>query len=149
MDTYPAGNTEFSCILVDEAPCIEVDGQTFDSLAKLLKNYPYLAEQENLDTYCRLSNFFFTGVLYTVIDHPETFSERYSRQVEEVQDAGGIRQAPFGPFDISEVKEPQITEGVLTFYVEDTYNHIPYRVKAPYPYTDSKVKAQYELLPQA
>lgn len=146
VESYPIDSLELQCLLVEDEPTVEISGQQFKSVPELAKAHPQLTAEEHIDTYCKLANFLFTGILYTYIDDPVAFTERYDHQVEEAEKTGNASNPPFGPFCTDEIKKPKIENGELIFYVEDTYNRIPYRVRAAHPYLPDSGKAQYELL---
>ena len=146
VESYPLESHEAQCLLVNDEPTVEIGGKQFKTVPELLSAYPQIGSNELIDTYCKLANFLFTGVLYTYIDDPEAFMERYDRQTEEAEKTASASNPPFGPFCIDEIQKPHIEGGELIFYVEDTYNRIPYRVRAAHPYQKNSDRAQYELL---
>lgn len=131
-------------------PFISYNGTLYQELPLLLKACPALLSQDHLLIYCQVANFLFAGVLYDVIDNPTSFKARYHATPplnEMVEDSTILARPLLGPFNISEIALPRVSGATVTYYVEDTYNNVPYRVRCPYPYHDTNIAVDYDLLP--
>ncbi|CAM2007292.1 hypothetical protein [Acanthopleuribacter pedis] len=94
-----------------------------------------------------INHFTFAGE-YRFIENPDAFKHEYQATYGpddlRLQLAGRV----FGPFDVSEIGDPQLRNGRLIFWVYARYTLVPFRVSVPYPLTSLLEELSYESLPQ-
>lgn len=136
--------------LTNDAPRLRRGDKTYDRLADLVRDEPALAEPDRLGLYCRLATFLVAGVGYQPIFDPAAFKEGYQAALDHGPAGGDGRfhtVADFGPFDVSEIGEPRVEGGALTYYVVDQALGVPYRVTAPFPARGEEGELRVEPLP--
>ena len=142
----------FHFVKVDGCNTVEYAGQRYHTMHEILAAFPCEVWDRQLSHYCRLLTFLSRGNEFLPIGSISDFQRKYQHQLEvEAHEDRGLytKGSDFGPFDVSAMHEPMISDGVLLFFVEDTAYGIPYKVTSPYPMRNEDDSIVFSLLPFA
>lgn len=125
--------------------------RTAATVPELVAAVPALAQPEHLAAYCDAVNYLARGRDYRPIHDPEAYRRRYEQRygAEDPQapfQEGVPRLRDFGHAQTAEVQAPRVSGATVTFYAEDGFLGIPYRVTAPAP-GHAGGPVQYEPVP--
>jgi hypothetical protein len=118
-------------------PVVLADGREASSLADLAR-LPILARPESLGLYCDAVNHLKYGRDYRVIHDPAAYAAKYQRRLAAEDPKapwreGVVRLRDFGVCDTSLIHAPLLKGSAVTYFAEDNFLGIPYRVTAPAP----------------
>jgi hypothetical protein len=128
-----------------DRPVLGVSGAEYHSMDDLLRDYPDVGSPERLAVLCEAWLRLNHGSGYRLINDPDEFKNRYLTVKQRGYSGARARQAApgCGPYDVSEIIEPQLHYDALRCYVEDRHNGVPYRVEMPWPLrSDALVRFQ-------
>lgn len=145
------GQTTINLNLKNNKPYAYLNNQEFSYLWFLVDKVPQLSEPHYLREFCEISNFFWKGVQFEFIDSIQAYQQQYIERIEmEYNNPADIfpyRLTDFAIFDISVMHEPKIEGDMLSFYVYNVTNGLPYCVICPYPYPVKSTQVHYQILP--
>lgn len=131
-------------------PAVTWAGRTFtdsvDAVAALQHSPQPLPEKLRFAAQI-INHFTFAGE-YRFISNPTAFKDEYHATYSRCDLRLQLASNVFGPFDVSEIGDPQLRNGQLVFWVYARYTLVPYRVSVPYPLTSLLEELHYESLPQ-
>lgn len=134
------GAYKLQFILEEGKPLIAWNGLNEERLERVVQQIPGISQ--NLGDFATIANFLFSGIRFEVIEDIPKYVARYKKLLAE-----DPRVAAYGIFDVSKIQITMVNKGTLLFYVEEISTGIPYRVRCPYPYIDSRQAFAYEILP--
>jgi len=120
----------------DGAAIVRIAAVEVDSRAELLDVAPFLLDPEHVVLYAQAVNHLAHGYDFIVIEDPAAFKKAYDEKLaEEAKDPGphpGVarRLSTFGRPDLDQITAPAIDGDKLTFYAEQVFLGIPYKVEA-------------------
>lgn len=108
------------------------------TVEELITAVPALARPEHLAAYCDAVNHLARGRDYRPIHDADAYRHRYEQRygAEDPKapfQEGVPRLRDFGHAQTAEIQSPRVSGGTVTFYAEDGFLGIPYRVTAPAP----------------
>lgn len=120
----------------DQSRYVTCDDVEIDGLPAMIARLRGVTDANELREGCRAINYLAHGFQYRPIDDIGAFSRRYQSQYKADQEAqtweDDLAQLPdFGEFDLAELHPPHVEGDVLTFFVEDDYHGLPFRVSVP------------------
>lgn len=119
-------------------PFIEYKGKSYQALTELVQDADILSDVNHLQALAKIANFLFRGAEFEVIDDIAYFKNGY---------AAVVKAAPqYGEYDVSVIHSPAVKDGKLSFFVEHSTMHVPYRVTCTYPYHGKDACYSYSLL---
>ncbi|CAM2063914.1 hypothetical protein SCOR_01025 [Sulfidibacter corallicola] len=133
---------------VDGEVVILCGDRAVDSLEALVHAVPGLRREEHLIAYCRLANYLNTSTMFRMIMEPESYRREYDA-LHDHDDSPATVTRNYGPFDLTELAEPALVDGVPVFYAESAAGRVPYQVLAPYPNAGETSVMSYEPLAYA
>lgn len=129
---------------------VEMEEETeFSEPAALLEAVPGLAEASNAVQTAEALNHLHGGYQYQVILEPEAFAASYTARYNEAADKEWDQEAQtlsdFALPDLSVLAPPQIADGALIYYAENTFVGLAY--KAVMKLDGSAAGPDYQPLP--
>lgn len=128
-----------------------VNGEIFVNLWLLVQELPLLSEPIYMNEFAQISNFFWKGPSFEVIDNIPEYQNYYLKQValekKHSPDVFPYRLTDYRIFDVSVMHDPELLENQLSYFVYQTNTGIPYRVNCPFPYRSTSTFVHYKILP--
>lgn len=131
-----------------DRPVLAVADAEYNNMGDLVRDYPDLVSLDHLAQYCEAWLGLNHGSGYRLIQDPTEFKSRYHmvKQRGYTGVRGRTSVPSVGPYDLTEISEPQLYDDVLRCYVEDRVYGVPYRVELPWP-MNAEALVQFVLLP--
>lgn len=147
----PLANEKIILSLKNQNPHAEWKQKEYSYLWFLIEQAPQLSETIYLQEFCEISNFFWKGTQFEVINSISSYQQEYIDRIDlEYNNPADIfpyRLTDYAIFDISVMHEPKLLNGMLNYYVYNVTNGLPYLVVCPYPYPVASTKVHYQILP--
>lgn len=151
MKEVSVGRRKISLFLQDQAPIVEVDHQRFLNVWLLVDEVKELAQLDFVKEFAEISNFFWKGNQFKIVESIPAYQRHYREQVElekrQPADLFAYRLTDFKIFDVSMMHDPRVVGGQLSYFVYHSETHLPYRVQCPFPYTPTSTRVHYQILP--
>ncbi|NEK25043.1 hypothetical protein GV827_22000 [Sulfitobacter sp. JBTF-M27] len=108
--------------------------EQINSLRQLISIAPGLLHPEAAITLAQAVNHIEHGTDYRVIDDTASYEARYRAKLEKEDpnaawQEGVLRLRDHGIPDFDDIKAPALSGGVLTYFAEDNYLGLPYRIE--------------------
>jgi hypothetical protein len=129
-------------------PYFRYKGCAYFTLWDLFIEIPELLEDQHLIECAQVINFFARGLENQVITNIRQYVTEYRKRLlsEAQRYYGKPRISEYGEFDTSVMTSPRMVDGMIVFFVENTLNHMPYKISCD---LTQRQYIKLELLPYA
>lgn len=151
VQTLSMGSHLIELVLQNKNPTITWNGKLYENLWSLVAELKELSDPIHIQSFALISNFFWKGTDYQLIDDIAAYQKEYGERVEYEKkhpaDIFEYRLTDYKIFDVRYMHEPLVEDGQIIYFVFNLKNGLPYRVVAPFPYEQESAVVHYQILP--
>lgn len=146
------GKKKLNCVLENGTPYVEHRKKTYGSLQTLTTALPELLAPDHVEEFARIANFLSSGMEYVVIEDIPAFQRNYRRRIWQEKSSMSHtlpRLSDFGVFNLNGLRDPDVIDGTVVFYVEQNGTGVPYKATFSTSPNATEEKVSYSMLPEA